>query len=73
MAVTSFAQPTPEAKTDVSNKALITKAAPTIAPPAKPAGDVATLRKMAEDYYAWRNETIRSAAAIRDFTPGMIA
>jgi len=53
----SVAQTTPEPKTDVSNKALITKTAPTIPPPAKPGpGDVATLRKMADDYYAWRNE-----------------
>jgi uncharacterized protein (DUF885 family) len=51
------AQPTPGPKTDVSNKALITKAAPTLAPPAK-AGteDIVALRKMADDYYAWRNE-----------------
>jgi uncharacterized protein (DUF885 family) len=57
MAVMSLAQPTPEKGTDVSNKALITKAGPTIAPPAKAGpGDVATLRKLADDYYAWRNQ-----------------
>jgi microcystin-dependent protein/uncharacterized protein (DUF885 family) len=52
-----FAQPTPEKGADVSNKALITKAAPTISPSAGAGtGDIATLRKMADDYYAWRNE-----------------
>jgi uncharacterized protein (DUF885 family) len=48
-----LAQPTPEAKTDVSNKALLTKAAP---PLAKTGNDVAAFRKMADEYYAWRNE-----------------
>jgi uncharacterized protein (DUF885 family) len=57
MAVMSLAQPTPEPKTDVSNKALITKAAPTISPPANAGtGDIAALRKIADNYYAWRNE-----------------
>jgi uncharacterized protein (DUF885 family) len=54
----SHAQPTPEPRSNVSNKALITKQTPAVNPtPAKtdPA-DVATLRKMADDYYAWRNE-----------------
>jgi uncharacterized protein (DUF885 family) len=53
-----LAQLTPEPKTDVSNKALITKATPAASPPANKAGtgDIAELRKMAEDYYAWRNE-----------------
>jgi len=51
------AQLTPEPKTDVSNKALITKATPAISPPTNKAGtgDSAELRKLAEDYYAWRN------------------
>jgi uncharacterized protein (DUF885 family) len=54
LAVTTlFAQPTPEPKTDVSNKALITKASPS---PAKGAADIAALRKLADDFYAWRNE-----------------
>jgi uncharacterized protein (DUF885 family) len=44
-----FAQPTPEPKTDVSNKALITKKAP-------PVADIVALRKLADDFYAWRNE-----------------
>ncbi|MEY2488229.1 MAG: hypothetical protein QOC70_171 [Verrucomicrobiota bacterium] len=52
------AQLTPEPRTDVSNKALITKSTPAVSPPANKtgAGDIAALRKMADDYYAWRNE-----------------
>src|SRR5437763_2031154 len=52
MAVTLLGQPTPEPRTDVSNKALITKSTP----PAKTGINVAALRKMADDFYAWRNE-----------------
>src|SRR5436190_1352507 len=52
-AATLFAQPTPEPKTDVSNKALITKATPAVS---KAGNDIAALRKMADEYYAWRNE-----------------
>src|SRR5437763_3801837 len=52
MAVTLLGQPTPEPRTDVSNKALITKSTP----PAKTGTDAAALRKMADDFYAWRNE-----------------
>ncbi|PYJ88615.1 MAG: hypothetical protein DME70_03650, partial [Verrucomicrobia bacterium] len=48
-----FAQPTPEPKTDVSNKALITKATPSVV---KAGADIAALRKMADEFYAWRNE-----------------
>lgn len=48
-----FAQPTPDPKTDVSNKALLTKATPAAS---KPGNDIAALRKMADEYYAWRNE-----------------
>jgi uncharacterized protein (DUF885 family) len=47
-----LAQPTPEPRTDVSNKALLTRATPT----AKGGGDATALRKMADDFYAWRNE-----------------
>ena len=50
-AATLFAQPTPDPKTDVSNKTLITKATPA----ARSGNDIAALRKMAEDYYNWRN------------------
>jgi uncharacterized protein (DUF885 family) len=53
MAATTFAQPTPEPKTNVSNKALITKATPAVA---KTGNDIAALRKMADEFYAWRNE-----------------
>jgi uncharacterized protein (DUF885 family) len=55
---TLLAQPTPEPRTDVSNKALLTKATPAVSPPTTKAGtaDIASLRKMADDYYAWRNE-----------------
>lgn len=58
LGATLLAQLTPEPKTDVSNKALITKATPAVSPPTNKAGtaDIATLRKMADDYYAWRNE-----------------
>ncbi len=52
MAATLLAQPTPEPRTDVSNKALITKSTP----PAKAGTDITALRKMADDFYAWRNE-----------------
>ncbi|MEY2499347.1 MAG: hypothetical protein QOD12_2903 [Verrucomicrobiota bacterium] len=52
MAATLLAQPTPEPRTDVSNKALIAK----VTPPGKAGTDAAALRKMADDFYAWRNE-----------------
>lgn len=52
------AQPTHERKTDVSDKALITKATPPVnSTPARGASaDIAALRKMADDFYSWRNE-----------------
>jgi uncharacterized protein (DUF885 family) len=55
---TLLAQPTPEPKTDVSNKALITKSTPAARPSTNKAGpgDIAALRKMADGYYTWRNE-----------------
>lgn len=59
LALTAHAQLTPEPRTDVSDKALITKTTPpTISPaPARSGpGDMAALRKLADDYYAWRNE-----------------
>ena len=45
-------QPTPEPKSDVSNKALITKATPAVSPSTTKAGtaDIAALRKMADEY-----------------------
>jgi uncharacterized protein (DUF885 family) len=58
LGLTLRAQLTPEPRTDVSNKALITKATPAISSPTNKSGtgDIAALRKMADDYYAWRNE-----------------
>ena len=51
------AQSTPhtESKPDVTGKALVTKATPSARTTTKGA-DPATLRKLAEDYYNWRNE-----------------
>jgi uncharacterized protein (DUF885 family) len=56
--LTLRAQLTPEPRTDVSNKALITKTTPAVTPPINKTGTagVAVLRKMAGEYYAWRNE-----------------
>jgi uncharacterized protein (DUF885 family) len=48
---TLLAQPTPDPRSDVSNKALVTKATP-----AKAGEDITALRKMAGEFYAWRNE-----------------
>ena len=58
LTVSLRAQLTPESKTDISNKALITKSTPAVKPSANKAGagDIAALRKMADDYYTWRNE-----------------
>jgi uncharacterized protein (DUF885 family) len=52
MAAPLLTQPTPDPKTDVSNKALITKSTPV----AKSGADINTLRKTADEFYAWRNE-----------------
>ncbi|MEY2551030.1 MAG: hypothetical protein QOG12_1174 [Verrucomicrobiota bacterium] len=52
-AASLFAQPTPEPRSDVSNKTLLTKATPAAA---KVGNDIAALRKMADEFYAWRNE-----------------
>ena len=47
----------PETKPDVSDKALITKAAPQLDQAGVAnAGDAAMLHKFANEYYAWRNE-----------------
>ncbi|MGA7274708.1 MAG: hypothetical protein WBX14_07670, partial [Candidatus Udaeobacter sp.] len=54
---------------DVSNKALITKSTPSISADAFKSqstdGTAAALHKMADDYYAWRNENypVRSSYA----------
>jgi uncharacterized protein (DUF885 family) len=57
------AQPPAERKPDVSNKALITKQTPAMIK--GNSGDPATLRKLADDYYSWRNENfpVRSSEA----------
>ena len=82
----SRAQSPPQRNPDVSNKALITKSTPGISNDAfKNQGANATeaLRKMAEDYYAWRNENypVRSSDAglhtwddrLTDYSPAKIA
>ena len=51
LATTLLAQPTPDPKTDVSNKALVTKSTPT-----KAGTDIAALRRIADEFYVWRNE-----------------
>jgi uncharacterized protein (DUF885 family) len=53
IAASLFAQPTPEPRTDVSNKTLLTKATP---PATRASSDIAALRKLADDFYAWRNQ-----------------
>jgi uncharacterized protein (DUF885 family) len=58
-AATLLAQPTPEPRTDVSNKALLTKPSPA----SKSGGEIAALRKMAEEFYAWRNENFPVGAS----------
>jgi len=54
------AQAPPQRSPDVSNKALITKSTPSISEDAfknqSVSAATATLHKMADDYYAWRNE-----------------
>jgi uncharacterized protein (DUF885 family) len=55
-----FAQPTPARNPDISNKALITKEKPNLSPGTvtnkSPSLQAAELHKLANDYYAWRNE-----------------
>jgi uncharacterized protein (DUF885 family) len=83
----SRGQSTPQRNPDVSNKALITKSTPTINAGAFKKQDVsaapATLHRLADDYYAWRNENypVRSSEAglhtwddrLTDYSPGKIA
>src|SRR6187549_3603634 len=75
---------TSERSPDVSNKALITKSTPAVSPGAVKSGpEAAALRKMADDYYAWRNEQypVRSSDAglhtwdnrLTDYSPKAIA
>src|SRR4029434_10519639 len=71
---------------DVSNKALITKSTPSISTDAfknQSANATDTLRKMADEYYAWRNENypVRSSDVglhtcddrLTDYSPAKIA
>jgi len=53
-----IAQPSPDSRSDVSDKALIIKTTPTASSLAKKSGgsDIAALRKLADEYYSWRNE-----------------
>src|SRR5439155_10113330 len=80
------AQSPSQRKPDVSNKALITKATPGISSEAfknQSANTTDALRKMADDYYAWRNENypVRSSEAglhtwddgLTDYSPAKIA
>ncbi|MFL6520116.1 MAG: DUF885 domain-containing protein [Chthoniobacterales bacterium] len=79
MAASLFAQPTPDPKTDVSNKALLTK----LRPPAKAGNDIVALREMADEYYAWRNENFPVVSSdsglhtwdnrLTDYSPAKIA
>ena len=75
------AQPTPGSQPDVSNKALITRATPEIK--STRSSEAAALHKVADDYYAWRNEQypVRSSDAglhtwddrLTDYSPAKIA
>ena len=64
LATTTQAQRTQESPPDLSNKALITKATPAGRTTSE-TDDIAALRKLADDYYAWRNENypVRSSDA----------
>jgi hypothetical protein len=64
------AQTSAQRNPDVSNKALITKSTPGISTDAfknQSANTSDVLRKMADDYYAWRNENY----PVRSRTPYM--
>src|SRR5215470_4300467 len=84
---TARAQPPSQRNPDVSNKALITKSTPGIKAEAfknqSVSAATATLHKLADDYYAWRNENypVRSSDAglhtwddrLTDYSPAKIA
>jgi uncharacterized protein (DUF885 family) len=80
-AASVFAQPTPESRTDISNKALLTKATPSSA--SKSRIDLAALPNMANEFYSWRNENfpVSSSEAglhnwdnrLTDYSPAKIA
>src|SRR5262245_25487487 len=83
----AVAQSPTQRNPDVSNKALITKSTPGIKAEAfknqSVSAQTATLHKLADDYYAWRNERypVRSSEAglhtwddrLADYSPGKIA
>ena len=83
----ALAQSPSQRNPDVSNKALITKSTPGINPDAfknqSVSTAIATLHKLADDYYAWRNENypVRSSEAglhtwddrLTDYSPAKIA
>ena len=83
----AHAQSPSQRNPDVSNKALITKSTPTIDAKAfknqSVSAATAALHKMADDYYAWRNENypVRSSYAglhtrddrLTDYSPAKIA
>ena len=83
---TARAQSPSQRNPDVSNKALITKSTPAINADAfknqSLSAAIATLHKLADDYYAWRNENypVRSSEAglhtwddrLTDYSPAKI-
>jgi uncharacterized protein (DUF885 family) len=80
---TSPGQPPAAGSPDVSNKALITKTTPAINTTKSKSADAAMLHKLADDYYAWRNENypVQSSEAglhtwddrLTDYSPAKIA
>jgi uncharacterized protein (DUF885 family) len=81
LAATTFAQPTPEPRFDVSNKTLLAK--PATAKSANQTADIMALHKLADEYYAWRNENCPVAssdsglhtwdAKLTDYAPAKLA
>ncbi len=77
----AWAQVTPQETPDVSNKALITQAPPHL--DAKITAETAALHKLADEFYAWRNEQfpVRSSDnglhtwddRLTDYSPAKIA
>ncbi len=63
LAASALAQPTPEPRSDISDKTLLAR--PAAAQLAHQRADASALRKLADDYYAWRNENypVRSSDA----------
>ena len=81
LTVSALAQPTPDPRSDVSNKALLVR--PAAAQLANQRAETSALPKLADDYYAWRNENypVRSSEAglhtwddrLTDFSAAKIA